>query len=111
MKVFGDPLASFLFQRQGQYVVLVRDACHVTTPFAGQSAAMVVEDTNVLAKVPDGHASVERLPRLIELCQKVRRPRAEEVQGLAAAYGRSWASKYSEHAKSRNAHRSNCNLW
>lgn len=99
VEVFGLPSWS---NAKGN-VVLVGDACHAMTPFAGQGTAMVIEDAAVLAKLLGRHASVRQLPRLVMLYEKARRPRAEKVQGLAAAYGRSWASKDTEHVRSRNA--------
>lgn len=73
-------------------VVLIGDACHAMTPYAGQGSAMGIEDAAVVAELLEGAKPGDDLKDRLKLYEKIRRPQCESVQKYAATLGRMWST-------------------
>ncbi|ETN45985.1 uncharacterized protein HMPREF1541_00167 [Cyphellophora europaea CBS 101466] len=78
---------------KGGKVVLIGDASHAMTPYAGQGSAMGIEDAAVIAELLADAKPGDDLRSRWELYEKLRRPRCEAAQKYAAMIGRSWAAR------------------
>lgn len=58
-------------------MVIVGDAAHAMFPYAGQGAAMGIEDAACLAECLDRAKSADDIPRLLKTFEIIRKPRAE----------------------------------
>lgn len=83
-------------------IVIIGDAVHSSTPFAGQGSGMGIESGAVLAEVLQGSSSGDDLSSLLKAFERIRRPRCETMQKLALFMGDSWATKDQKLIEQRN---------
>jgi salicylate hydroxylase len=83
------PELSTWSSRSGR-TVLLGDAAHAMSPHAAQGGAMAMEDAAVLGEVLSQLETLEDLPRLADMYERLRRPRVARVAAIAKANGRSW---------------------
>ena len=98
-------------------IILVGDAAHGMTPFAGQvsrtcrspivthtfkGSSMCLEDAYVLAELLSDAAPGHDMTTVTRLFEKIRRPRCELIQRLAKVNGRAWGETDSKRQQYRN---------
>ncbi|KAI9497287.1 hypothetical protein BDB00DRAFT_926145 [Zychaea mexicana] len=71
-------------------IVLIGDAAHAMLPYLAQGAAQAVEDGATLGELLTDLQSVDEIPALMALYEKMRRPRAEVIQKGAYENGDIW---------------------
>ncbi|GAN07197.1 salicylate hydroxylase [Mucor ambiguus] len=71
-------------------VVLIGDAAHAMLPYLAQGAAQAIEDGATLGVLFSQIESVDEIPDLLKLYEKIRRPRAEKIQKGALDNGDIW---------------------
>jgi salicylate hydroxylase len=70
--------------------VLLGDAAHAMSPHAAQGGAMAMEDAAVLGEVLAQLETLDDLPRLVRLYERLRKPRVARVAAIAKRNGESW---------------------
>jgi salicylate hydroxylase len=70
--------------------VLLGDAAHAMSPHAAQGGAMAMEDAAVLSEVLAQLETLDDLPRLVRLYERLRKPRVARVAAIAKRNGESW---------------------
>lgn len=68
-------------------VALLGDAAHAMVPHLGMGAASAVEDGGVLAECLSRAKSKADIPTALKAYEKIRKPRAERIQGAALVTG------------------------
>lgn len=71
-------------------IVLIGDAAHAMLPYLAQGAAQAVEDGATLGVLLSQLQSIDEIPSLLHLYEKIRRPRAEIIQKGALENGDIW---------------------
>lgn len=77
------PLSTWHLNR----VTLLGDACHPMLPYVAQGAANAIEDAGVLAVCLSLVESKEDVGLALEMYERVRKERAEKIQGSAVRTG------------------------
>ncbi|KIW45522.1 uncharacterized protein PV06_03907 [Exophiala oligosperma] len=83
------PELSTWSSRSGR-TVLLGDAAHAMSPHAAQGAAMAMEDAAVLGELLSRLNSLDDLPCLAGLYERLRKPRVARVATIAKDNGSSW---------------------
>ncbi|KAI8144074.1 hypothetical protein BJV82DRAFT_513499 [Fennellomyces sp. T-0311] len=100
-------------------ICLIGDAAHAMLPYLAQGAAQAVEDGATLGELFADIKSVDEIPALLNLYEKIRRPRAEVIQKGAYENGDIWHMPDGELQQKRDlgmqgklaAHEKNPNQW
>ncbi|KAG2225383.1 hypothetical protein INT45_010019 [Circinella minor] len=71
-------------------ICLIGDAAHAMLPYLAQGAAQAVEDGATLGELLTDIKSVDEIPALLGLYEKIRRPRCEIIQKGAYENGDIW---------------------
>lgn len=66
-------------------VILLGDAAHAFPPFAGQGAAMAIEDASCLATLFENTRGVEDVKEIGRVFEDIRRPRIEKIDQIVQA--------------------------
>jgi salicylate hydroxylase len=69
-------------------VVMIGDAAHAITPFAGNGASQAFEDASTLLAIFKEVKDVSEIPKAFEAFDAIRRPRSQKVVELSRMFGR-----------------------
>ena len=82
-----DP-APYYFRRN---VVMIGDAAHAITPFAGNGAAQAFEDSLTMLELLKEVKDLSQIPKAFEAFDAIRRPRSQKVVELSRMFGSLYA--------------------
>ncbi|KAK4502047.1 hypothetical protein PRZ48_007858 [Zasmidium cellare] len=83
-------------------VVLMGDAVHAQTPYAGQGSAMGMESGALLAELLAHSEPGDNLSHQLAIFEKIRRPRCELAQEMSLVNGEIWAIHDAKAIRTRN---------
>jgi salicylate hydroxylase len=72
-------------------VVMIGDAAHAITPFAGNGASQAFEDALTLLTLFKEVKDVSQVPKAFEAFDAIRRPRSQKVVEMSRMFGRLYA--------------------